>query len=156
MSLHDFTVTDSDRNEVSLSKYKGHVVLVVNTASKCGFTKQLKDLQELYEKYKDKNFVVLAFPCGQFGDQEFEHQQDIIDFYVNNYNVKFPIMQKITMIYDGAIPLYKWIKSEAAEGEHAVSWNFTKFLFDKNGNYVRRFNHDEPPAVCETYIQALL
>ena len=156
MTLHDFTAFDSNRNEISLDRYKGYVVLIVNTASKCGFTKQLGELQHLYDKYKDQNFVILAFPSGDFGDQEFEQQFEIVNFYEKNYNVKFPIMQKITMVYDGATPLYKWIKSEASEGEHAVSWNFTKFLFDRNGNYVRRFNHDEPPAVCESYIQALL
>ena len=153
MNLHNFTVTDIDENEVNLSQYKGQVVLIVNTASKCGFTKQLGELQELYQKYKDKNFVILAFPCNDFGFQEPGGSVEIKELYKNAFNVEFPIMQKIV---SKTHPLYEWIVSEATEGPFAVTWNFTKFLFDKNGNYFRRFNHDESPAACEPYIQSLL
>ena len=156
MNLHDFTVTDAAGNEINLAKYKDHVVLIVNTASECGFTKQYVGLEELFKKYRDQKFVVIAFPCNQFGAQEPGTDQEIVDFCSNTFGVDFPIMHKINVNGEGAIPLYKWIKSLAPEGEYAVTWNFVKFLFDKNGNYVRRFNHDEPPAVCETFIQALL
>lgn len=153
MNLYNFTVKDINENEINLAQYKNHVVLIVNTASKCGFTKQLGELQELYNKYKDQKFVVLAFPCNDFGFQEPGKNQEILEFYKNEFNVEFPIMQKII---SRTHPLFEWIKTEASEGPDAITWNFTKFLFDKNGNYVRRFNHDEPPAVCESYIQTLL
>ena len=156
MTLHDFTVTNAQGETVDLAQYKDHVVLVVNTASLCGFTNQYSGLEEIYKKYRDKKFVVLAFPCNQFGAQEPGTDQQIVDFCTTNYSVDFPVMHKIDVNGEGAIPLYKWIKSLAPEGEYAITWNFVKFLFDKNGNYVRRFNHDEPPAVCETFIQALL
>ena len=100
--------------------------------------------------------MVIAFPCNQFGQQEPGTDQEIMNFCSSTYGVDFPVMHKIDVNGEGAIPLYKWIKSLAPEGEYAVTWNFVKFLFDKDGNYVRRFNHDEPPAVCETFIQALL
>lgn len=156
MTLHDFTVTNAQGETVDLAQYKDHVVLVVNTASLCGFTNQYSGLKEIYKKYRDQKFVVLAFPCNQFGAQEPGTDQQIVDFCTTNYGVDFPVMHKIDVNGEGAIPLYKWIKSLAPEGEYAITWNFVKFLFDKNGNYVRRFNHDEPPAVCETFIQALL
>lgn len=156
MNLHDFTVTDAIGKGINLAQYKDHVVLIVNTASECGFTKQYAGLEELYKKYRDQKFVVIAFPCNQFGAQEPGTDQEIVTFCSNAFGVDFPIMHKIDVNGEGAIPLYKWIKSLAPEGEYAITWNFVKFLFDKNGNYVRRFNHDEPPAVCETFIQTLL
>jgi glutathione peroxidase len=156
MTLHDFIVMNAHGEAVDLSQYKDHVVLVVNTASKCGFTKQYKGLEDLYEKYRDKNFVILAFPCNQFGAQEPGTDEQIIDFCSTNFGVEFPIMHKIDVNGPDTIPFYQWIKSQTPEGEYAITWNFVKFLFDKEGRYVRRFNHDEPPAVCETFVQSLL
>ncbi len=156
MKLHDFVVMDNQGNAVHLDRYKDHVVLVVNTASHCGFTNHYAGLEELYKKYRDQKFVVLAFPSNQFGAQEPGTDEEIAEFCSTAYGVDFPIMHKVDVKGATAIPLYQWIASQAPEGEHALSWNFVKFLFDKEGRFVRRFNHDEPPVVCETFIQSLL
>src|SRR5271165_3974742 len=140
MALYDLTAKLSDGRNKKLSDYKGKVLLIVNTASKCGFTPQYEGLQSLYAKYKDQGFEVLGFPCDQFGHQEPGSDDEIKSFCQVNYGVSFPLFSKIEVNGDGAHPLYKFLKSEKGGllGD-AIKWNFTKFLVDKQGNVVERF-----------------
>ncbi|MDR0699146.1 MAG: glutathione peroxidase [Tannerella sp.] len=138
-TLYDFTVKTIDGEDFSLSELKGRKVLVVNVASKCGLTPQYKDLQALYEKYKDKNFVIVGFPANNFGRQEPGTNEEIKEFCTLNYGVTFPMMQKISVKGDDIAPLYKWLtqKSENGKEDAEVTWNFQKFLIDENGNWVK-------------------
>lgn len=126
---------------VDLEDYEGNVVLVVNTASECGLTPQYSGLQELYEKYKDKGFVVLGFPCNQFGSQEPGSDAEIKQFCSTNYNVSFPMFSKIDVNGEDAAPIYKYLTAKDAKpaGKGRISWNFEKFLIDREGNLVNRF-----------------
>ncbi len=146
MSFYDYSATLNNGSTSNLSKYKGKVLLVVNTASQCGFTPQYKGLQELYAKYKDRGFAVLAFPCDQFGHQEPGGDDEIKSFCETNYGVDFPLFSKIEVNGDNAHPLYKFLKSEKGGllGD-AIKWNFTKFLIDKQGNVVDRYAPLTPP-----------
>jgi len=146
MSVYDYSARLNNGNDTKLSKYKGKVLLVVNTASQCGFTPQYKGLQELYAKYKDRGFAVLAFPCDQFGHQEPGNDDEIKSFCETNYGVDFPLFAKIEVNGDNADPLYKFLKSEKGGllGD-AIKWNFTKFLVDKQGNVVERYAPLTPP-----------
>lgn len=135
MSIHQFTVKDLQGKEVSLKKYKGRVLLVVNTASKCGFTPQLKGLEELYRKYKDRGFVVLGFPSNDFGRQEPLEGEKIMEFCEANFGVSFPVFEKIHVKGAAAHPLYKFLSRKKQFGllPSEPKWNFHKFLVDKEG-----------------------
>ena len=157
-SLYDFTVKDIDGKDVKLSDFKGKVILIVNVASQCGFTKQYTGLQEIYQKYKDKGFVVLGFPCNQFGGQEPGSEEDIKTFCSSNYNVTFPMFSKIDVNGDNTAPLYEFLKNEVKGivGTKDIKWNFTKFLIDKNGKVVDRFAPQTAPADIADDIEKLL
>jgi glutathione peroxidase len=157
MSIYTFTVKDAQGNDLSLSKYKGKLVLIVNTASKCGFTPQYKELQELYQAWHEKGFEILAFPCNQFGQQEPGTDQEIQQFCSLNYGVTFPVLAKIEVNGANAHPLYKYLCSP--QGNilgGAILWNFTKFLVDQNGNVIERFEPKVKPASLSTVIEKLL
>lgn len=149
--FYDYTVKDIDGNLVSMRDFEGKVVLVVNTASKCGFTKQYKGLEELYRKYKDKGFVIIGFPCNQFGGQEPGSESEIKNFCESTFEVSFPMMAKIDVNGENADPLYKFLKSEQGGilGDK-IKWNFTKFLIDKKGNVVDRFSSAKTPEAIES------
>ncbi len=145
-SAYDFTVTDVEGKSVSLNQYKGKVSLIVNTASRCGYTDQYKDLQKLYETYKAKGFVVLGFPSNDFGGQEPGTNKEIKSFCETNFNVKFPLFDKGPVKGAQKQPLYKFLTEGADEklkGE--VGWNFEKFLVDKNGVVVARYKSGVQP-----------
>lgn len=153
-SIYDFTVTTIDGEEISMEQYKGKTLLIVNVASKCGFTPQYEGLQDIYEKYKDKDFLVLGFPCNQFGSQEPGTEEDIKEFCTTNFSVTFPMFSKIEVNGDEAHPMYKFLKDKApgALGTKAIKWNFTKFLIDKEGNIVDRYGSSKEPAELDPVI----
>ena len=155
--FYDYKVKNILGEEVSMSEYKGKVVLIVNTASKCGFTKQYEGLEELYEKYKDQGFVVLAFPCNQFGAQEPGDNEEIKNFCTSTFSVTFPMMSKVDVNGDDADPLYKFLKKEKGGilGDD-IKWNFTKFLIDREGNVVDRFASQKTPKALEKEVEKLL
>ena len=146
MSVYDFSAKLNNGANQSLADYKGKVLLIVNTASQCGFTPQYKGLQELYAKYHDKGLEVLGFPCDQFGHQEPGSDADIASFCQLNYGVSFPLFSKIEVNGDNAHLLYKWLKSEKGGllGD-AIRWNFTKFLVNKQGTVIDRFAPNTKP-----------
>lgn len=155
--IYDYKVRDIRGQEVSMEEYKGNVLLIVNTASKCGFTKQYAGLQALYEKYKDQGLEVLAFPCNQFGHQEPGDDAAIKNFCTDTFGVTFPVMAKIEVNGEGAHPLYKELKK--AQGGllgNEIKWNFTKFLVDREGRVVDRFAPQKEPRALEEKIKALL
>lgn len=137
-NLHDFTVTNIEGNPCDLSQLKGKKVLIVNVASKCGLTPQYRQLQELYEKYKDENFIILGFPCNNFREQEPGSNSEIKEFCEINYGVTFPIMDKIQAVGDYKSPIYKWLteKSENGKIDAEIKWNFQKFMIDESGQIV--------------------
>lgn len=137
-SFYDFKVEDIDGNEFDMSSLKGKKVLVVNVASKCGLTPQYTKLQELYEKYKDNNFVVIGFPANNFNGQEPGSNEEIKEFCALKYDVTFPMMSKIDVVGENKAPLYQWLteKSENGKMDAEVQWNFQKFMIDENGNLV--------------------
>lgn len=155
MNVYDFKVKTITGIETTLEPYKGKVMLIVNVASKCGFTKQYTGLQSLYEKYKDKDFVVLGFPCNQFMSQEPGTEKEIQNFCQVNFGVSFPLFSKIDVNGDDAHPLYKHLKSKASGflGSETIKWNFTKFLVDKEGNVVKRFGSSTEPNEIEKDIE---
>lgn len=134
--FYNFEVNNIDGKKVSLSKYKDKVVLVVNVASKCGFTKQYENLENMYKKYKDKNFIILGFPCNQFFFQEPKSDKEILEFCSTKYNVTFDMFSKINVNGKEANSLYTWLKEQKPWTQRVknVKWNFEKFLLDKNGN----------------------
>lgn len=139
-SLHDFSAKAIDGREVDLASYDGKVVLVVNTASKCGFTPQYRGLQELYEKYGDQGFAVLGFPCDQFAHQEPDGEDEIAAFCERNYGVTFPMFAKVDVNGDEAHPLWQWLREEQGGLlSGTIKWNFTKFLIGRDGAVVDRF-----------------
>ena len=156
--IYDFKVKNITGQEVSMSEYKGKVILIVNVASKCGFTPQYKGLEELYQKYKDKGFLILGFPCNQFGSQEPGTNAEIKEFCSSNYNVTFPLFDKIEVNGDNVHPLYKYLKSQAKGmlGTESIKWNFTKFLVDKNGKVIDRFASMTKPESLHEDIEKLL
>ena len=137
-SFYDFRVTDIDGKEISLSEFRGKKVLVVNVASKCGLTPQYEQLQSLYEKYRDRNFVIVGFPANNFLSQEPGTNEEIKEFCSTKYHVTFPMMAKISVKGDDIHPLYKWLTSKDENGvlDASVSWNFQKFMIDAQGNLV--------------------
>ena len=153
MGIYDFTVKDIEGNDVNLSDYKDKVLLIVNTASKCGFTPQYKDLENLYKKLGNEKFEILAFPCNQFGRQEPGDNTVISNFCNLTYDVSFPMFSKIDVNGANAAPLYKYLTT-AKRGLFggAVKWNFTKFLVDTKGNAVDRFAPTTSPLKLETII----
>lgn len=157
-TLYDFSAPLIDGTEQPLSAYRDRVVLVVNVASKCGFTPQYAGLERLYEQYRGRGLVVLGFPCNQFGAQEPGTETEIAAFCDLNYNVTFPLFAKIVVNGRGAHPLYQWLKRKAPGllGLRAIPWNFTKFLVDRTGTKVVRFGSDVEPADLAKPIEALL
>ena len=155
--FYDYKVKNISGADVSMSEYNGKVVLIVNTASKCGFTKQYEGLEELYEKYKDQGFVILGFPCNQFGAQEPGDNEEIKNFCTSTFSVTFPMMSKIDVNGDDADPLYKFLKKEKGGilGDD-IKWNFTKFLIDREGNVVDSFASQKTPKALEKEVEKLL
>lgn len=158
MSVYEFNATDIRGNEVSLESFKGKVLLIVNTASKCGFTPQFSGLESLYDAHKEAGLVVLGFPCNQFGSQDPGSSEEIESFCQLNYGVSFPMFDKIEVNGDQTHPLFKYLKKEAKGilGSEAIKWNFTKFLVDRNGDVVDRFGSAETPQSIEKQIKKLL
>lgn len=157
-TLSSFKVKAADGTDVSLDKYQGKPVLIVNVASKCGFTPQYKGLEELYEKFKDQGFTILGFPCNQFGSQEPGNNEEIQQFCSLNYGVSFPVMAKINVNGNDADPLYKWLKESAPGifGIEMIKWNFTKFLIGKDGKVIKRYApKDEPKDIMDDVQKAL-
>jgi glutathione peroxidase len=144
----DFAVKDIDGKDVNLSDYRGKVVMIVNVASKCGFTPQYAGLEKLYETYKDQGFVILGFPANNFMSQEPGSNQDIKTFCTSKYNVTFPMMSKISVKGADKAPLYKFLTEEPTAGDFKgdIGWNFTKFVIDRNGNVIARFASKYTPA----------
>jgi len=152
-SIYDFSVKDIDHEEISLEKFKGKTLLIVNVASRCGFTSQYTGLQTLYEKYKDKGLEILAFPCNQFGSQEKGTNDEIKEFCSTEYNVSFTLFDKIEVIGDNASPLFKKLTQDAGR---EIQWNFTKYLINKDGDFVRGFGTQKKPEEIEEHIVKIL
>jgi glutathione peroxidase len=160
-SVYDFSALSVDGREVPLEQYKGNVLLIVNTASQCGFTPQYAGLETLYAQYKDRGLVVLGFPCNQFGAQEPGTEAEIAQFCELNYGVSFPMFAKIDVNGPRAHPLYQFLKSEKSGifgvlGFEAIKWNFTKFLVDRSGDVVARFAPSTTPAELGPAVEKLL
>ena len=157
-SIYDFEAKDIGGADISLAAFKGKVMLIVNTASKCGFTPQFGGLEELHKNYADKGLAVLGFPCNQFGSQDPGADGEIAAFCQMNYGVSFPMMSKIDVNGPSAHPLYKWLAAEATGllGSKAIKWNFTKFLVGKNGQVIKRYAPlDKPAALAKDVEKAL-
>lgn len=157
-SIADFTVTTNRGQELALKDKLGTVLLVVNTASKCGFTPQYDGLEALYQRFKDRGFEVLGFPCNQFGGQEPGNADEIAEFCKVNFGVTFPLMAKVEVNGADASPLFDWMKSEkkGLMGTTAIKWNFTKFLIDRQGNVVKRYAPTDKPEAIARDIEKLL
>lgn len=181
MSIYDFKVKNTKGADVSLGDYQGKVLLIVNTATACGFTPQYEDLERLYAAYKDQGLVVLDFPCNQFGNQAPGSIEEIVEFCIMKFGVDFPVFAKIDVNGDTAIPLYEYLKEQKNfagfapdhrltpvlhdmlskqnpdyANEPSIKWNFTKFLIDRQGNVVERFEPTADMALVEEKIKALL
>lgn len=157
-SIYDYKVKDIDGNEVAMSDYKDKVLMIVNVASKCGFTPQYEGLQKLYDTYKDQGLVVLGFPCNQFGAQEQGGEAEIKDFCETNFSISFPMFAKIDVNGDNADPLFLFLQN-AKKGfmdTGPIKWNFSKFVVDKEGNVVGRYGSLDDPAALEDDIKKLL
>jgi glutathione peroxidase len=156
--IYDFKVNDIHGKPVKLDVYKGKVLLVVNTASKCGFTPQYKGLEALYRKLKPRGLEILGFPCNQFGGQEPGSEEEIESFCEVNYGVTFPLFAKVDVNGSGAAPLYAYLKKARPGllGSEAIKWNFTKFLVDREGNVVERYAPNAEPASLEGDVEKLL
>lgn len=156
--IYQYSATTISGQEKPIADFKGQVILVVNTASKCGFTPQFKGLEALYEKYKDRGLMVLGFPCNQFANQDPADNDEISQFCELNYGVTFPMFAKIDVNGDNAHPLFRHLKSEAPGllGSEAIKWNFTKFLVDRNGNVVDRYASTTEPEKIAKDIEKLL
>jgi len=152
--LYDINVKDNNLNDVEMSEYKGKILLIVNVASKCGFTPQYKDLESLYKKYKDQGLEVLGFPCNQFGAQEPGSNEEIQSFCQLNYNVTFKLFDKIDVNGPKTSPLFKHLKNQSPGilGTEGIKWNFTKFLVNKDGEVVKRFSPKDTEAVIEAQL----
>jgi len=148
-SIYDFTMNSIDGRPVSLKSYKGKVVLLVNVASKCGFTPQYAGLEALYEKYKDRGLVIVGVPANNFAQQEPGTNEEIKTFCSRKYNVTFPMMAKVSVLGEDETPLYRSLTDKTTDPKFGgdIKWNFTKFLFDRNGNLVARF---EPPVTPDS------
>lgn len=157
-SIYNFEVLDIHRQKTTLEPYRGKVIIIVNTASRCGFTPQFEGLEKLYKSYKDKGFVVLGFPCNQFGSQEPLSEPQIENFCRLDYGVTFPMFAKIDVNGANSHPLYRYLKQNAPGvlGSEIIKWNFTKFLIDRNGKIIRRYAPSTPPESLENDIKKLL
>ncbi len=157
-TIADFTVATNKGDQLDLKDKLGKVLLVVNTASKCGFTPQYDGLEALFQDYKDKDFEVLAFPCNQFGNQEPGDAGEIAEFCKINFGLTFPLMAKVDVNGDDASPLFDWMKAEkpGLMGSKAIKWNFTKFLIDREGNVVKRYGPADAPKTIAKDIEKLL
>ncbi len=157
-SIYDISVKTMKGQDETLAKYRGKVMLIVNTASKCGLTPQFKGLEALYQQYKDTGFVVLGFPCNQFMSQDPGTNAEISEFCSLNYGVTFPMYAKIEVNGDGAHPLFKFLKQEAGGfmGIDMIKWNFTKFLVDQDGRVVKRFAPTDEPEKLDADIAKLV
>lgn len=180
MGIYEFSAERMNGQEVAFDQFKGEVLIVVNTASKCGFAPQYEDLQKLYDRYKDKGLNILGFPCNQFGEQEFGQNQEVEAFCQLNYGVNFPLFSKVDVRGSNAHPLFQYLTTKAPftglvdkpggrmlhaklQAEHpefliddSIKWNFTKFLIDREGNIVKRFESVEAPFDMEQDIESLL
>lgn len=158
MSIHEFSAKDISGKELSLANFKGQVLLVVNVASRCGFTPQYTGLEALQRRYADRGFAVLGFPCDQFGHQEPGDEAEIREFCRTQYDVTFPLFAKIEVNGADAHPLYNHLKQEAKGllGTEAIKWNFTKFLIARDGTVVKRYAPQDKPEDLATDIEALL
>jgi len=158
MNIYDIEVTTIDGLRKKMDEYRGKTLLVVNVASKCGFTPQYTGLQRLYDDYKEKGLVVLGFPCDQFGHQEPGNEEEIQNFCSTNYNVTFPMFAKINVNGSGTHPLYAHLKSEKKGllGSESIKWNFTKFLVDSEGAVVRRYAPNDTPEKISEDVKAVL
>jgi len=158
MTVYQFEVKKINGQTISLSEYKGDVLLIVNTASNCGFTSQYKELQELYEQYKEKGFTVLGFPCNQFMNQEPGTESDIQSFCEMNFGVTFPLFSKVDVNGKNAHPLFQYLTEEAPGvlGMKAVKWNFTKFLVNRSGEVVERYAPNTNPIEISEDIEKLI
>ncbi|UOE99930.1 glutathione peroxidase [Bdellovibrio reynosensis] len=157
-NFHSFTVKSATGAEVPLEKFKDNVVLVVNVASKCGYTPQYSGLEEMYEKFKAQGFTVLAFPCNQFGAQEPGKDEEIQEFCQLNYGVKFPVMAKVDVNGSNAEPVFQYLKESAPGilGTEMIKWNFTKFLVGRDGKVLKRYApQDEPKDMMDDVSAAL-
>ncbi len=157
-TIYDFSAKGISGEEVPMSTFRGKVLLIVNTASKCGFTPQYDGLEKLHEELSPRGFAVLGFPCNQFGAQEPGDEQEIQKFCSLNYNVSFPMFAKIDVNGDGAHPIFAFLKSEKPGllGVEAIKWNFSKFLIDQDGRVVDRYAPTTTPASLRSDIEALL
>lgn len=157
-TIADFTVTTNRAEPLDLGEKLGKVLLVVNTASKCGFTPQYDGLEKLYQQYKDRGLDVLGFPCNQFGGQEPGSAEEIAEFCKVNFGVTFPLMEKVDANGPNASPLFDWLKAEAPGilGSKAIKWNFTKFLIDRQGRVVKRYGPSDAPEGIAKDIEKLL
>jgi glutathione peroxidase len=157
-TLYDFSVKDIHGKSVGLDLYKGKVLLIVNTASKCGFTPQYKGLEALYEKLQARGLEVLGFPCNQFGTQEPGSETEIESFCELNYGVKFPLFAKVDVNGDAAAPLWQWLKKEKPGilGSEGIKWNFTKFLVDRQGKVAARYAPKDTPEAIAADVEKLL
>ena len=157
-SIHDFTVRDIAGSDHDLARFRGHVLLVVNVASRCGFTPQYAGLESLYRDYRDQDFAVLGFPCDQFGHQEPGDEAEIQEFCTARFGVTFPLFSKIEVNGDRAEPLYRWLKGERPGllGTEAIKWNFTKFLVGRDGQVRKRYAPTDAPLSLKTAIEAEL
>jgi len=157
-SLHDFSARTIEGQDLSLSKFQGQVVLVVNTASACGFTPQFAGLQKLHEQFAGRGFSVIGFPCNQFGSQDPGSDSEILGFCQKNYGVSFPMMSKVEVNGAGAHPLFKWLTSAAPGflGSEAIKWNFTKFLVGKDGQVIKRYGSVDKPEAMARDVEAAL
>ncbi len=157
-TAYDFTCTALNGQDVDLADYQGKVTLIVNTASKCGFTSQYQGLEELYQKFKDRGVAVMGFPCNQFGRQEPGEAKDIGEFCEINYGVSFPMFAKVEVNGSDAAPLYDYLKDSAPGllGSKKIKWNFTKFLVDQNGKVIKRYAPSVKPEALHDDIEKLL
>lgn len=157
VSVYDFSVEKPGGTLQSMKEYEGSVVVVVNTASKCGFTDQFKELQQLYEEYRENGFTILGFPSDNFMNQEFDSIEETLSFCERNYGVSFPMFAKVDVVGDDAAPLFSYLtdqkKGLLTEG---IKWNFTKFLIDRKGNVVERFAPQTSPAKMRVAIEKLI
>jgi glutathione peroxidase len=157
-TVHSYRVKNAMGQEIDLASYKGKVLLIVNTASRCGFTPQYKGLEELYRQYHQKGLEILAFPCNQFGQQEPGNETEILSFCEMNYQTTFPIMAKIDVNGDSADPLFQFLKEQSPGllGTQLIKWNFTKFLVDKTGKPIHRYAPQTTPMDLSKDIEAML
>lgn len=157
-SMHDFNARQIDGQELALSSLQGQVVLVVNTASACGFTPQFAGLQQLHERYAGQGLSVLGFPCNQFGSQDPGADEQILGFCQKNYGVSFPMMSKVEVNGPNAHPLFQWLTRSAPGllGTQAIKWNFTKFLVGKDGHVIKRYGSMDKPEAMAKDIEAAL